>query len=190
MPGRRASSPADCSAPGRCAPRSSGCGRRRPADPMNSWTVPISRANGPSTSPGSVQQRVICLVFVDRARLGLEARDQAKTLDRQRVGAELRMRREIAGELVERRLMEPRQGDVRREFARLRRQPNANQRLLDLVAQRNQLGAALDPYPEAARLVTTAENAGPGKLQRKAAGSQSSQRFVDIGCDILSCLAD
>src|SRR6266850_2570796 len=137
-----------------------------------------------------MQQRVICLVFVDRARLGLEARDQTKAFDRQRVGAELGMRGEIAGELVERRLMEPRQGDVWREFAGLRRQSDANQRLLDLVAQRDQLGAALDPYPKAARFVAAPKNAGPGELQSEAARSQSSQRLVDIGRDVLGGIAD
>src|SRR5215469_14081432 len=140
--------------------------------------------------PTSMQQRVICLVFVDRARLGLEAGDQTKAFDRQRVGPELRMRGEKAGELVERWLMEPRQGDVRREFARLRCQSDANQRLLDLVAQCNQLGGALDPYPKAPRFVAAAENAGSGELQGEAAGPQSSQRLVDFGCDVLRGLAD
>src|ERR1700730_6879190 len=115
-----------------------------------------------------MQQRVICLVFVDRARLGLEARDQVETFDRQRAGPELGMRGEKGGELVKRRLVEPGQGDVRREFARLRRQPDATQRLLDLVAQRDQLGAALDPDPKAPRLVSTAENTRPGELQGEA----------------------
>src|SRR6516162_5100359 len=62
--------------------------------------------------------------------------------------------------------------------------------MLDLVAQPNELGRALDPYPQAARLVAAAENAGPGELQGKPACPQSRQRLVDVGRDGLVGLAD
>ena len=119
-----------------------------------------------------------------------EAGDQAEPLNRQRVGAKLRMRCKKTAELVKRRVAEPSQGDVWRKFAWLGRQTNADQRLLDLVPQSDQLGRAINPYPKAPRFVTAAENTGPGKLQRKAARSQSSQGLVDIGREILGDLAD
>ena len=43
-------------------------------------------------------------------------------------------------QLVERRVAKPRQSDVRREFARLRRKADADQRLLDFVVQPGKLG--------------------------------------------------
>ena len=72
-------------------------------------------------------------------------------LDRQRIGAKLRVGGEEMTELVEFRIAQPRQRDMRREFALLRFEPDADQRLLDLVAQPDQLGTALDPDPQRMR---------------------------------------
>ena len=110
-------------------------------------------------------------------------------LDRQWRGAELRIRREKLAELVEHRLAQPRQCDMRREFALLGLEADADQRLLDLVAQGDELGMALDPDPQRARLAA-AEHAGAGKLQGEAARAQAQERLVDIGGDALIDLAD
>src|SRR5580704_11108982 len=100
-----------------------------------------------SLSRRSVEQRVISLVFINRAGLGLKARDQAETLDPQGIGAELRMCHQKLVQLVERRVAKPRQSDVRRKFARLRRQADADQRLLDLIAQPGEPGTTLYAGP-------------------------------------------
>src|SRR5438128_8328777 len=104
-------------------------------------------------------------------------------LDRQRRGAEPRICRQEIAELVERRVAQPRQGYMRHEFARLGLEADADQRLLDLAAQRYQLGLTLDPDPESARPVA-AEHAGAGELQRKAPRPQPPERIVDIGRDV------
>src|ERR1700730_6085467 len=104
-----------------------------------------------SLSRRSLEQRVIGLVFINRAGLGLKARDQAETLDPQGIGAELRVGHHKLAQLVERGVAKPRQSDVRRKFARLRCKADADQRLLDLVAQPSELGAALDSCPHTAR---------------------------------------
>src|SRR5271169_2526843 len=87
----------------------------------------------------SVHQWIVGLVLVDRAGLGLKARDQAKGFDRERFGAEPGGRRKKRAELVERRVVQPRQADVRGEFTRLRRQAGTDQGLLYLVAQDEKL---------------------------------------------------
>src|ERR1700758_255493 len=93
-------------------------------------------------------------------------------------------------QLVERRLMQPRQRDMRREFAGLWRKPRANQRLLDLVTQCHELSRTLNAHPEAMRLVRPAKTAGSGELQGKSTRAQPCQRVVDIGRDCLTGLAD
>src|SRR5204862_3267011 len=110
-------------------------------------------------------------------------------LDRQGRGAELRVRREKRAELVERRLAQSRQCDMRRELALLGLEADADQRLLDLVAQGDELGMALDPDPEGAGL-GAAEHTGAGELQGEAARAQAHERLVDIGGDTLIDLAD
>src|SRR5213075_968200 len=132
----------------------------------------------------STRQRVVGLVLIDRARLGRKAGDQAELLDRQWRGAELRVRREKLTELVEHRLAQSRQCDMRREFALLGLEADADQRLLDLVAQGDELGMALDPDPQLARLAA-AEHAGAGKLQCEAARTQAHERLINVGGDAL-----
>src|SRR5690348_884212 len=97
-----------------------------------------------SLSRGSLEQGVIGLVFINRAGLGLKARDQAEALDPERIGTKLRMGDQKLVQLVERRVAKARQSDVRRKFARLRRQTDADQRLLDLVPQPGEFGTVLD----------------------------------------------
>src|SRR5262245_58767712 len=110
-------------------------------------------------------QRIIGLVLVYRTRLGRKTGDQAEMLDRQRVGAKPRVRREKTGECLKLRVAQPGQRDMRREFALLRRYPDPNQRLLDLVAQPRQFGVALDANPQRMR-PAAAKDAGAGDLQR------------------------
>src|SRR6202048_5310954 len=102
-----------------------------------------------SLSRRSIEQRVIGLVFITRAGLGLKARDQAETLDPQGIGTELRVGHQKRVQLVEWGVAKPRQSDVRRKFARLRRKADADRRLLALVAQPHGLGAALASCPQA-----------------------------------------
>ena len=111
-------------------------------------------------------------------------------VDRERLGAEPGMRGEISRELVERRVVQPRQGDVRSEFARLGRQPGADQRLLDLVAQGGELGTALDPDPQIARLVPPPKTPVPASCKANRRARSRDQRIVDIGRDILADFAD
>ena len=87
-------------------------------------------------------------------------------IDRQRIGPKLRMGGEEVTERVKLRIAQPRQCHVRREFALLRLQTGADQRLLDLVAQPDQFGAPLDPDPQRMR-PASAEHAGAGQLQRE-----------------------
>src|SRR5580704_2744556 len=99
-------------------------------------------------------------------------------LDRQWRGAEPCVGRQEIAKLIERRVAQPRQGHMRHEFARLGVEADADQRLLDLDAQRYQLGLTFDPDPELARLIT-AEDADPGELQCEAPRPQPPQRLVD-----------
>src|ERR1051326_636957 len=93
-------------------------------------------------------------------------------LDRQWRGAELRMHREKRAELFERRLAQPRQRHMRREFALLWLEANPDQGLLDLVAQSDKLGMAFDAYPQLPRLAT-AQHPPAGKLQCEEIGRAS-----------------
>ena len=58
--------------------------------------------------------------------------DDRLPIDRQRIGAKLRVGGKKIAELVEFRIAQPRQSHMRREFALLRFEPDTDQRLLDL----------------------------------------------------------
>src|SRR5262249_7110790 len=112
---------------------------------------------------------VIGLVFTNRAGFGLKTRDQAERCDREGDGTELRVRYKKVAQFVERWVMEPGQSYVRSEFARLRRQSDTDQSLLDLVAQAEKFGARLDHRQRTGGLSPPAEYPRPGNLQREAA---------------------
>jgi hypothetical protein len=69
------------------------------------------------------------------------------------------------------------------------RQPGADQRLFDLVAQLDETGVALGADPQRVRPVA-AECAGAGQVQREWRRLESDQRFVDIGGLALVDFAD
>src|SRR5689334_12976365 len=110
-------------------------------------------------------------------------------LDLQRLGAELRMGREVSAELVEHRIAQPRQRHMRRITSPLGFEPEADQRLLDLVAQLRERRVALDTDPQRVRLVA-AEHTGAGQLEREPARFQPRQRLVDIAGQPLVDLTD
>ena len=59
-----------------------------------------------------MHERIFGLVLINRAGLGLKARDQAKPLDGERFGAEPRMRGKELVQLLMRGITEPRQRDA------------------------------------------------------------------------------